>query len=152
MGKFRQLWLQDNNFTAVNISNIISIATLVSVIGIVFVGKYIRLDKLKSFIILALCLKFVNLIFLLKLNNSSNIIFIKLSIIIDVLTSYIITTSIYPMITTIIKNNTIYSKRKLTEYLFKDIGVLIGGIFIGRNIFGILVNYNICSILTMIFF
>ena len=40
---FRQLWLQDNSFSAINISNIISIGTLISVIGIMFVGKYIKL-------------------------------------------------------------------------------------------------------------
>ena len=32
---FRQLWLQDNGFSATNISNIISIGTLISVIGII---------------------------------------------------------------------------------------------------------------------
>ena len=36
---FRQLWLQDNNFTVTGISNIISGGTLVSVIGIFLVGK-----------------------------------------------------------------------------------------------------------------
>lgn len=39
---FRQLWLQDNNFSATDISNIISIGTLVSVLGILLVGfRYI---------------------------------------------------------------------------------------------------------------
>lgn len=38
-GNFRQLWLQDNNFSAVQISNIISIGSLFSVIGIIFVAK-----------------------------------------------------------------------------------------------------------------
>ena len=32
---FRQLWLQDNNFSPTNISNIISIGTLISVLGII---------------------------------------------------------------------------------------------------------------------
>ena len=64
---------------------------------------------------------------------------------------YIIITSIYPLITTIVKNNTIYSKRKLTEYLFRDIGILFGGIFIGKSIAGILVDYNICLIISNVF-
>ena len=67
------------------------------------------------------------------------------------MTGYLITTSIYPLITTIIKNNTIYSKRKLTEYLFKDIGILIGGLLIGRNIIGVLVDYNMCLLISIIF-
>ena len=148
---FRQLWLQANNFTVANISNIISIGILISVIGIMFVGKYIKLDKLKSFVSFSLIIKFINLIFLLSLNRKGNTHLINLSVILDVLTGYLITTSIYPLITTIIKNNTIYSKRKLTEYLFKDIGILVGGLLIGRNIIGILVDYNVCLLISIMF-
>lgn len=147
---FRQLWLQDNNFSPTNISNIISIGTLISVFGIFFAGKYIKLNRLKTFVSFSLIIKFLNLIFLLTLNNSNNNIFINFSIVIDVLTSYLITTSIYPLITTIIKNNTIYSKRKLTEYLFKDVGILVGGLLIGKNI-GILIDYNFCLFISIIF-
>ncbi len=148
---FRQLWLQDNGFSAIDISNIISIGTLISVLGIIFTGKYIKLKNLKAFVTCSLILKFANLLTLLILNNTQNTLLIKTCIIIDVLTGYIITTSIYPLITTIIKNNTIYSKRKLTEYLFKDIGIFIGGLLIGRSILGILVDYNVCLFISIIF-
>lgn len=148
---FRQLWLQANNFSATNISNIISVGTLISVLGIIFAGKYIRLEKLKGFVTCCLVIKFFNLLLLLNLNNSSNNNLINISIIVDVLTGYLITTSIYPLITIIIKNNTIYSKRKLTEYLFKDVGVLIGGLLIGKQVIGILVNYNVCLFISMVF-
>ena len=148
---FRQLWLQDNGFSATNISNIISIGTLVSVLGILFVGKYIKLSRLKQFVSMTVFIKFINLIFLLILNNTGNRALINTTILIDVLTSYLVTTSIYPLITTIIKNNTIYSKRKLTEYLFKDIGILIGGLFIGKQVIGVYINYNICLFISIIF-
>lgn len=148
---FRQLWLQDNNFSATNISNIISIGTLISVLGIMFAGKYIKLNKLKNFVSISLIIKFLNLILLLNLNNSGNIALINISMILDILTSYLVTTSIYPLITTIIKDNTIYSKRKLTEYLFKDVGILVGGLLIGRNIIGILINYNVCLLISIVF-
>ena len=148
---FRQLWLQDNSFTATNISNILSIGTLISVLGIILVGKYIKLKNLRNLITCSLLIKFINLIVLLNLNNTTNVSIINISIIIDVLTGYVITTSIYPLITTIVKSNTIYSKRKLTEYLFKDIGVLIGGVLIGKNIVGLLVNYNVCLLISIIF-
>ena len=45
-GNFRQLWLQDNKFSVTNISNILSIGTLISVIIIGLIGKYIKLDKI----------------------------------------------------------------------------------------------------------
>ena len=43
------------------------------------------------------------------------------------------------------------SKRKLVEYLFKDIGILIGGIIIGRTIKLLTIDYNILLLLSMIF-
>ena len=51
----------------------------------------------------------------------------------------------------IVKTGTIYSKRRLTEYLFRDIGILFGGIFIGKSIEGLVVNYNICLLIANIF-
>lgn len=150
-GNFRQLWLQDNNFSITQISNIISIGTFISVIGISLIGRYVKLNKLKKTLMFILFIKFINMLALYYLNLTNQIGLIRLSIIIDIVMEYIIITSIYPLITTIVKNNTIYSKRKLTEYLFRDIGILFGGIFIGRSIAGILVNYNTCLIISNIF-
>lgn len=150
-GNFRQLWLQDNNFSVTNISNIISIGTLISVIVIAFIGKYISLDKLKNALVIVLLIKFINIFLLYFLNGTSSIELIKLSVIIDIVTEFIIITSIYPLITTMLKSETIYSKRRLTEYLFRDIGILFGGVFIGKSIAGIIINYNVCLFIANIF-
>ncbi len=148
---FRQLWLEDNSFSVSNISNIISLGTLISVIAIALIGKYVKLNKLKNTLTIVLNLKFVNMLFLYILNNSNLLLLINILIIIDIVTEYITITSIYPLITTLTKNGTIYSKRRLTEYLFRDIGILFGGIFIGKTISGILINYNVCLIISNIF-
>ena len=148
---FRQLWLEDNSFSVSNISNIISLGTLISVIAIALIGKYVKLNKLKNTLTIVLILKFVNMLFLYILNNSNLLLLINILIIIDIVTEYITITSIYPLITTLTKNGTIYSKRRLTEYLFRDIGILFGGIFIGKTISGILINYNVCLIISNIF-
>ena len=148
---FRQLWLEDNSFSVSNISNIISLGTLISVIAITLIGKYVKLNKLKNTLSIVLILKFVNMLFLYILNNSNLLLLINILIIIDIVTEYITITSIYPLITTLTKNGTIYSKRRLTEYLFRDIGILFGGIFIGKTISGILINYNVCLIISNIF-
>lgn len=66
---FRQLWLQNNGFSPTDIGNIISVGTLVSVLGIFFAGKYIKLKNLKTFITCSLVLKFINLIILFCINN-----------------------------------------------------------------------------------
>ena len=148
---FRQLWLQDNNFSVTQISNIISIGTLISVIGIALIGRYVTLNKLKKTLTFILIIKFINMLLLYFLNGTNKTELIRLTIIIDIIMEYIIITSIYPLITTIVKNNIIYSKRKLTEYLFRDIGILFGGIFIGKSIARILVDYNICLIISNVF-
>lgn len=149
-GNFRQLWLQDNNFSVTQISNIISMGTFFSIIGIALIGKYVTLDKLKKTLTATLIIKFINMLALYFLNGTNSTL-INLSIMIDIIMEYIIITAIYPLITTIEKNGTIYSKRKLTEYLFRDIGILFGGIFIGKTIAGILVDYNICLIISNVF-
>lgn len=150
-GNFRQLWLQDNNFAVNNISNILSIGTFISCVIIALIGKYVKLDKLKNMLVIVLIVKLINMIWLYTLNHTMYIQLINLSIIIDIVTEYIIITSIYPLITTIVKTETIYSKRRLTEYLFRDIGILFGGIFIGKSIGGLVVNYNICLLIANIF-
>lgn len=150
-GNFRQLWLQDNNFSVIQISNMISAGTFASVIGIALIGRYVTLNKLKKSLTVILFIKFINMLILYYLNRTNQTELIKLSIIIDIIMEYVIITSIYPLITTIVKSDTIYSKRKLTEYLFRDIGILFGGILIGKTIAGILVNYNICLIISNIF-
>lgn len=150
-GNFRQLWLQDNNFSVTQISNIISIGTFISVIGIALIGKYVTLNKLKKTLTSILTIKFINMLALYFLNVTNKTELIKLAIMIDIVMEYIIITSIYPLITTIVKSDTIYSKRKLTEYLFRDIGILLGGVFIGKSVAGILVNYNICLIISNVF-
>lgn len=148
---FRQLWLQDNNFSATQISNIISIGTFISIIGIALIGRYVTLNKLKKSLTFILIIKFINILALYYLNGTTHTELIKISIVIDIIMEYIMITSIYPLITTIVKSDTIYSKRKLTEYLFRDIGILFGGIFIGKSIAGIAVNYNVCLIISNIF-
>lgn len=150
-GNFRQLWLQDNNFAVTNISNILSIGTFISCVIIALIGKYVKLDKLKNMLVIVLIVKLINMIWLYILNHTMSMQLINLSIIIDIVTEYIIITSIYPLITTIVKTETIYSKRRLTEYLFRDIGILFGGIFIGKSIAGLVVNYNICLLIANIF-
>lgn len=150
-GNFRQLWLQDNGFSILEISNILSLGTFISVLGIIFVGKFVSLDKLKNMITVSIIIKFLNLIVLYLYNRTGLNSYIRVFSMIDIITEYIVITSIYPLIVTIIKSNAIYSKRKLTEYLFEDIGILIGGILIGKSILGVQVDYNVCLMLSNIF-
>lgn len=83
---FRQLWLEDNSFSVSNISNIISLGTLISVIAIAFIGKYVKLNKLKNTLVVVLILKFINMLFLYIFNKSNLLSVINILIIIDIVT------------------------------------------------------------------
>ncbi len=148
---FRQLWMQDNGLNATEISQIISFGTLFCVVGILIFSKYIKLDKIKRFISIALLVKVINLIILFFINNTNLSSFINLSVIVDIIIERLIIISIYPLIVTIKKSNTLYSKRKIVEYTGRDLGVLIGGFIIGKTLFGVLFNYNLCLLISIIF-
>ena len=104
---FRQLWMQDNGLDPTQISRILIYGTLFCVVGILIFSKYIKLNKIKSFITTALLIKIINLVILFFLNNRSLGTFINLSIIIDIIIERLIIISIYPLIVTIKKNNTL---------------------------------------------
>ncbi len=148
---FRQLWLQDNGFSATDVSIVTSIGLMLSVIGVVFVGYRLKMRHLKGFMTAILGIKLVDLLVLRGLDASENFWAMGVCTIIDVITSYLIVASVYPLITTVIKNNEIYSKRKLVEYWFRDIGVLVGGVLLGQTVFGGLIDYNACLMISVIF-
>lgn len=148
---FRQLWLQDNGFSPADISNITSLGMLAGVAGIVLVGSYLKMRQLKGFMSAVLLAKVVFLIALAFLNGSARHDVINFCMVIDVLTSNLIVISVYPLMTTIMKSNKIYSQRKLVEYLFRDVGVLIGGLIIGQQFLGMVLDYGGCLIVSMLF-
>ena len=101
---FRQLWMQDNGLDPTQISRILSFGTLSCVIGILIFSKYIKLNKIKNFITIALLIKIINLVILFFINNTNLGSFINLSIIIDIIIERLIIISIYPLIVTIKKS------------------------------------------------
>lgn len=148
---FRQLWLQENGYAAADISTLTSVATFLSVGGILLVGWKLKPAALKSFMTGILAVRLANSGLQLALNGSGQFFLINLSTIIEIFTSYMIVASVYPLLTTVMKSNRVYSKRKLVEYLFRDVGVLIGGILIGQSMVGLGVDYNVCLAVSMVF-
>lgn len=150
-GNFRELWLQDNKMDVSTISNLLSIGTFLSAILILISSKTVKLNKIKSLITYSLFIKSINMVALFFINGTNLSVLFNCLIIIDIMLEKLIVTSIYPLIVTIKKDDRLYSKRKLVEYLFRDIGILIGGIFIGRTIFSLNINYNACLMISLIF-
>ena len=148
---FRQLWLQDNNLNATEISQILGTATFCCVIILIILAKQLSLDRIKKIISISIFIKIISLIALYILNHTGDSTLINLFIIVDTVCQNIIIISIYPFIVSIKKDDKLYSKRKLVEYLFSDIGILVGGILIGRTIGNLIVDYNICLLVAVIF-
>lgn len=148
---FRQLWLQDNGFTASDVSVMTSIGLALSVVGVIFVGYRLKMRHLKAFMTAVLGIKLVDLLILRGLDASASFWAMSACVVVDVITSYLIVASVYPLITIVIKNNEIYSKRKLVEYWFRDIGVLVGGVMLGQTLFGSLIDYNACLVISLVF-
>lgn len=148
---FRQLWLQDNNLDVTQISQILSIASLCCVIALIVFSKKLSLNKIKSVLSFSIFMKALCLLVLYILNHSGQTAIINGLVILDTIFEKIIIISIYPFIVTIKKDDKLYSKRKLVEYLFSDIGVLVGGVAIGRTLGKFLISYNICLLISIIF-
>ena len=148
---FRQLWLQDNNLNVTEISQILGIATFCCVIVLIVLAKQLSQDRIKKIISISLFIKVVSLMALYLLNHTADSALINLFIIIDTICQNIIIISIYPFIVSIKKEDKLYSKRKLVEYLFSDIGILVGGMLIGRSIGNLFIDYNICLLVSVIF-
>lgn len=148
---FRQLWLQDNGFSATEVSNITSFGLIVSVLGILLVGRTVKMRKIKQFMVVTSIVRTANLLLLFFINFSELRWLIDACIVIDVLAGALIITSVYPMLTTVMKSNGAYSRRKLVEYLFRDIGILIGGMVIGQQVGNWVVDYNACLMIAVVF-
>lgn len=153
-GNFRQLWLQDTNFLVEQISDVLSIASFFSAIALLLCSTKLKLNNIQNFIASSILLKIIVMssLYLLKLLDYTSIKWIiDILIILDVVLEKVIISSIYPFILTIEVSDNLYSKRKLVEYLFRDVGILFGGLFIGKNLFKITINYNVCLFISIIF-
>lgn len=148
---FRQLWLQSNGFTASDISSLVSFGMALGIVGVIVAGRYVKMAHIKNFMTLSLVISAVNLLSLFFLNHTDQVTLIDASIALDVVTSSLVVSSVYPLLTTVMKSNRTYSRRKLVEYLFRDVGTLIGGVLIGRTIGNFIVDYNTCLMIAAIF-
>ncbi len=148
---FRQLWLQDNGFSATDVSNVIGFATIISAAGALWLSKYVKMSQLKRFMAWTLVGRCFVFAALACLNHTELRFLIDIFSALEIFTSSIFLTCVYPLITIVNKNNDIFSRRKLVEYLFRDLGILIGGIFVGQELGNFLFDYNACLLFALAF-
>lgn len=148
---FRQLWLQGNGFSATDVGNIIGIGTIASAVALLLVGKHVKMSHIKKFTALMMTVRCINLLLMALINGTGWRWLIDIFAVLDVANSAVIIISVYPLLTTVVKSNSAYSRRKLVEYLFRDVGIMIGGIFIGQQIGGFVIDYNACLYIAIVF-
>lgn len=148
---FRQLWLLDNSLDVAGVSTVMSMGMVLSIGGILLIGKFVKQVFTKRLMVVTLAVRSVNQLLLFTLNGSGLTGLVVLSFMLDVVTGSVIITSVYPLLTGVMKSNNAYSRRKLVEYLFRDVGVLIGGILIGQVLAGVVMDYNAMLMISCLF-
>ena len=148
---FRQLWLEDNFLSVGQISRLLGFGTMICAFFALTAAKYISPARIKIFISTLLLLKVGVMLVLWGGNKQLDIQWLSFFVTADIICEQLITISIYPLLVTIRKDDILYSKRKLVEYLFRDVGVLIGGLFVGRLLIGVYFGYNVFLMMSCIF-
>lgn len=148
---YRELWLSANNISALSISRIIGISSIITVLILFFFTIKVNTSKLKDGITISLILKMLTSTILICLNNTNKTILIKFLMFFDIAFTEVILSSIYPLIMTIAKDDVLYTKKDVIESLFNKLGFLIASIILGKVIGHKVIDYNICYLMSVIF-
>lgn len=151
---FRLLWLEENLLTAEEIGKIMSLASFFGCISILFISLKIDMNRIKEMVECTLIVKILAqfILFLFYQNLPTKLIAILF--IFDIASYSIGFLGVYPLITRIMKSDEIFSCRKLTQYLFQDVGVLLGGLLLGVTLGKFVFSYNtflFISFLSLVF-
>lgn len=150
---FRLLWLEENGLTAEEIGKIMSLSSFFGCIAILFISLKVDMNRIREMVGWTLIIKIVaQLILFLGYHHLSTKVIASLFIF-DIASYSVGFLGIYPLITRVEKNENIYSYRKLTQYIFQDIGILIGGLFLGATFGSFVFSYNnflLVSILSLV--
>ena len=139
---FRLLWLEENGFTTSEIGKLMSLASFFGCISILFISLKVDMNKIKRMVEWTLVIKLLSQLVLFFGYSYLPLKVIAILFIFDVASYSVGFLGIYPLITRIEKNENIYSYRKLTQYIFQDVGVVVGGILIGNSIGNFVFSYN----------
>ncbi len=148
---YRDLWMNSNGIGTASISKIISISYLVTVLVLLYFTIRVPNNKLKDGILISLILVMLTGTMLVVLNNTKYLVLIKFLMFFNIAFNQVVLSSIYPLIMNISKNDLVYTKKDVVESLASKLGFLIVSILIGRKIGTILIDYNICLLLSIIF-
>lgn len=148
---FQQLWMMENNLSLKTISTVYSLCALITVSIIFLCSNIIKQDKLKKFTCALLLIKTILMFLLFILHNSGLNVLIKFIIMLEYALDVEAFTCIYPLITLITKDDKIYSIYEILYSLIYYTAVLLVGLFLGKSLFAISIDYNFYCLLGSIF-
>lgn len=148
---FRQIWLLDNGFDINKISWIISLGMFGSCFLAIIISLFSTKLRIKEVLTLTFSISIISMIALMFSYNHDNIPLIETFILLTIITENLFWIGIYPLFTTVKKSDKVYERKNIFQNMFKDFGILIGGLVIGKTIGNIVLNSNFCLLLSIVF-
>lgn len=140
---FQQLWLENYGFAVESIANILGWANIISAIICVIAIWRTKVHQLKYFTGAVILAQIIALMVLFISHNAPEMApIVRVFATIDAVCQQLAFISIWPLMAAYRKDEDTYGAIRLAEYVFRDLGVLMGGLFIGRTIGNFVVGYN----------
>ena len=144
---FIELWLLGNSFSTSEVSFIYSIGALVTAIGIMVFSYVIKQKNIQNFALGLLIIKAIIFYLMYQINGMGFKSIISILFIIDFVIDTEIYILLYPMISSIKKDDKLYATRGLTYEAFYYIAFFISGMLIGKRILAYKFTYNTYGII-----
>lgn len=150
---FQQLWLENYGFSPENIANILGISLFAAAVICLVLAWRVKVSRIKTLVAGTLVLQILSLGGLLLFSDMHSmapvVCFLAIT---GSLGEKIMILSIWPLMSAYRKDDDTYGTVGLTEYIFRDIGILIGGLFIGRTLGSFVIGYDVFLGLATMFF
>ena len=144
---FIELWLLGNGFNTSEVSFIYSIGALVTAIGIMVFSYVIKQKNIQNFALGLLIIKAIIFYLMYQINGMGFKSIISILFIIDFVIDTEIYILLYPMISSIKKDDKLYATRGLTYEAFYYIAFFISGMLIGKKLLTYNFTYNSYAII-----
>ena len=144
---FIELWLLGNSFSTSEVSFIYSIGALVTAIGIMVFSYVIKQKNIQNFALGLLIIKAIIFYLMYQINGMGFKSIISILFIIDFVIDTEIYILLYPMISSIKKDDKLYATRGLTYEAFYYIAFFISGMLIGKRLLTYNFTYNSYAII-----
>ena len=144
---FIELWLVDNKFSTSEVSVLFSLGALFTAASVIIFSYVVKQKNLQNFALTLLIVKAVIFYLMYQLNGLGFRPFIVFLFIADFVIDAEIYILLYPLISTIEKDDKLYAKRGLIYEVFYYIAFFVSGMLIGKRLLTYKFTYNSFAII-----